>query len=242
MVLVTGSGSGIGAGVAKILNSRGWRVIINDIDDSKANLMGQELRCFAVPGDVRFDYKNIIDAVVERYGRLDALVNNAGIVKKEKLAELNNENISEVMAINFTAAVKLSTYSLKFLRQSKGAIINVVSFTVDHPLCNAGIYSSSKSALLTFTRQAAAEWGKYGVRVNAIGPGMIFTEMASEAYKDEKILKAREELVPLKRIGLVDEVGTVAAFLLSNDASYVSGQCIMVDGGQSWTLSTHIPT
>ena len=241
VVLVTGSASGIGAGIAKTLNSRGWEVVINDLDVKKTEKIAEKIGCLAVSGDVRSECKNIVDTVIDRYGRLDGLVNNAGIVRKEKLTGMAETNFKDVMSVNFEAAVRLSTYSLDFLKQHDGAIVNIVSFTVNHPLPNAGIYSSSKSALLTFTRQAAVEWGQFGVRVNAIGPGMVLTEMAEKAYKNQDTLNKRKNLVPLKRIGLPKDVGAVAAFLLSEDASYVSGQCIMVDGGQSWTLSTHIP-
>ena len=242
VVIVTGSASGIGAGIAKILSCRSWAVVVNDIDANKTEAMAEKISGLPVIGDVQSEYKNIVDTVIDRYGRLDGLVNNAGILRKEKLADITEVNLKDVMSVNFEAAVSLSTYSLEFLRQHNGSIVNIVSFTVNHPLPEAAIYSSSKSALLTFTRQAAVEWGQFGVRVNAIGPGMVLTEMAEKAYKNQKTLNRRKNLVPLKRIGLPEEVGTVAAFLLSEDASYVSGQCIMVDGGQSWTLSTHIPS
>ena len=242
VVIVTGSASGIGAGIAKILSCRSWAVVVNDIDANKTEAMAEKISGLPVIGDVQSEYKNIVDTVIDRYGRLDGLVNNAGILRKEKLADITEVNLKNVMSVNFEAAVSLSTYSLEFLRQNNGSIVNIVSFTVNHPLPEAAIYSSSKSALLTFTRQAAVEWGQFGVRVNAIGPGMVLTEMAEKAYKNQKTLNRRKNLVPLKRIGLPEEVGTVAAFLLSEDASYVSGQCIMVDGGQSWTLSTHIPS
>lgn len=241
-VLVTGAANGIGRGTAEVLSQRGWRVAVNDLDSDAVATVAQELGGIAVPGDVARNAATIVEHTIESTGRLDGLVNNAGIVRRQSLADITPENIDETIAVNLRAAMLLSAAALPHLERRTGAIVNIASFTVNHPVPHGGTYSTSKGALLTYTRQAAVEWGPRGVRVNAIGPGMIRTAMAESVYRDPAKYEARRRLVPLGRIGTPEDVGRVVAFLLSEDARYVSGQCIMVDGAQSWTLAAHIPS
>lgn len=158
-VLVTGAANGIGCGTAEILSQRGWRVAVNDLDPDAVATVAQELGGIAVPGDVARDTATIVARTLESTGRLDGLINNAGIVRPQSLADITPENIDETIAVNLRAAMLLSAAALPHLESRAGAIVNIASFTVNHPVPHGGTYSASKGALLTYTRQAAVEWG-----------------------------------------------------------------------------------
>ena len=235
-VLVTGSGGGIGEGTARVLAARGWHVLVNDLDPARVAKVASEIGGTALPGDVASEPDALIARAIAVTGRLDGLVNNAGIVRRIALADLTAENIDSTMAVNLRGLMLLSKAALPHLVKTGGAIVNLASYTADHPLPGAGAYSVSKCGVVGFTKLAALEWGPLGIRVNAIGPGMIDTPMAT-SLRDPVKYEHRRRLVPLGRIGTPEEAGKVIAFLLSDDAAYVSGQVIMVDGGQGQGLS-----
>jgi glucose 1-dehydrogenase len=219
-VLVTGGGAGIGEGIAQVLAARGWHVLVNDVDEAGAQRVARS---------------------VEAAGSLHALVNNAGIIRRSHLADTSEADLDLVYAVNLKAMVRLAQAALPHLQASAGAVVNISSIAAEHPQPGAGFYSMSKAGVSAFTRQAAQEWGPLGVRVNAVAPGLIRTAMAEAVYAVPELHEKRRRMMPLRRIGVPAEIGKVVAFLLSDDASYVSGQVIAVDGGFSQTLITHLP-
>ncbi|MBL8337254.1 MAG: SDR family oxidoreductase [Rhodoferax sp.] len=240
-VLVTGGAAGIGEGIAQVLATRGWQVLVNDVDAEGAQRVAQAVGGIALPGDVRNDPQGLVAQAVAAGGALHALVNNAGIIRRSPLADTTEAELDVVYGINLKAMVRLSQVALPHLQASAGAIVNISSIAAESPQPAAGFYSMSKAGVSAFTRQAALEWGPRGVRVNAVAPGLIRTAMAEAVYSVPELHEKRRMMMPLRRIGVPAEIGKVVAFLLSDDASYVSGQVIAVDGGFTQTLIDHLP-
>jgi NAD(P)-dependent dehydrogenase (short-subunit alcohol dehydrogenase family) len=241
MVLVTGGGAGIGEGIAQVLAERGWHVLVNDIDAAAALRVAQAVGGTALPGDIRTDPQALISSAVAVGGALHALVNNAGIIRRSALADTSEADLDLVYEVNLKSMVRLSQAALPHLQLTGGAVVNISSIAAENPQPGAGFYSMSKAGVTAFTRHAAQEWGPLGVRVNAVAPGLIRTAMAEAVYAIPELHEKRRLMMPLRRIGTPVELGKVVAFLLSDDATYVSGQVIAVDGGFSQTLICHLP-
>lgn len=241
VVLITGAAAGIGLGIAQVLAERDWHVIVNDLDGAGAVKVADDIGGTALPADITDDPARLIADAAAVAGRLDGLVNNAGIILRVLLDSIDAEKIDRAFAVNLRAMMLLSKEALPHLSKRQGSIVNLASIAAVTPQVEGGVYSATKAGVIAFTRQAAAEWGVHGVRVNAIGPGMVRTKMAEAVYADPKLYEKRRAMIPLGRIGTPEDMGRVAAFLLSEDAAYVSGQTLMVDGGFTQTLIAQIP-
>jgi len=240
-VLVTGGGSGIGEGIVHVLADRGWHVVVNDVNADKAAAVAKEVGGIALPGDVDKDAERLIAESVRQCGALHGLVNNAGIIMRSMLDSVPDEHLDRVFSVNLRATVRLSRFALPHLEATGGSIVNISSIAAEIAQVGGGLYSASKAGVSAFTRQAAAEWGPKGVRVNAVAPGLIRTAMAEAVYSVPETYEKRRAMIPLKKIGRPENIGTVVAFLLSDDAEYVSGQIIEVDGAFSHTLIGLLP-
>ena len=245
-VLVSGAGGGIGAGIARVLAADGWKVAVNDLDADKAARVADDVGGVAVPGDVDTSGAQIVAEAAEAAraagGQLAGLVNNAGMVRWDPLASVSADNLDKVYRVNLRAPILLSQAALPHLQQAGGSIVNISSVNAFLPLRSGGLYGASKAALAQVTAQAALEWGELGVRVNAIAPAMIRTEMSADVWADPDLSERRLRLVPLGRIGAPEDIGHVVAFLLSASASFVTGQLITVDGGFTQVLMDQMPT
>lgn len=241
VVLVTGSGSGIGEGIAEVLAGRGWRVIVSDLNAELASSVAERIGGTALPGDVAADPDDTIRRAVAVHGRLDGLVNNAGVIRRAPLTEISVEDIDLTYHVDLRAVLLLSRAAFPHLAATSGAIVNVSSMTAFAVQIDGGLYSAAKAGVVALTQQAAVEWGPHGVRVNSVAPGMVRSAMSAAVYADPVLSEKRRMLAPLRRIGEPSEVGTVVAFLLSDDAAYVSGNTITVDGGLVHTLIMHMP-
>jgi NAD(P)-dependent dehydrogenase (short-subunit alcohol dehydrogenase family) len=239
-VLVTGAGSGIGEGIARVLASQGWRVAVNDLDGERASALAAEIRGVPVPGDIGADPDDIVAEATAALGGLTALVNNAGIHRRAPLATATADQLDDVYRINLRAVVLASQAALRRF-PGKGAIVSISSIAATTPQMTTGLYSAAKAGVEAFTAQAAVEWGPLGVRVNAVAPGMVRTAMAEVVYADPALYAARVAMVPLQRIGRPEDIGDAVAFLLSDSASYITGQTLIVDGGFTRTLIDHLP-
>jgi len=195
----------------------------------------------ALPGDVDKDAERLIAESVKQCGSLHGLVNNAGIIMRSMLESVPDEHLDRTFSVNLRATVRLSRFALPHLEKSGGSIVNISSIAAEIAQVGGGLYSASKAGVSAFTRQAAAEWGPKGVRVNAVAPGLIRTAMAEAVYSVPETYEKRRAMIPLKKIGRPENIGTVVAFLLSDDAEYVSGQIIEVDGAFSHTLIGLLP-
>lgn len=241
VVLITGAAAGIGLGIAQVLAERDWHVIVNDLDPAETKKVADDLGGTALAADITEDPARLIADAAAVAGRLDALVNNAGIILRTSLESIEAEKIDRAFEVNLRAMMLLSKEALPHLSRQRGAIVNVASIAAVMPQVMGGVYSATKAGVIAFTRQAAAEWGVHGVRVNAIGPGMVRTAMAEVVYADPELYEKRRAMIPLGRIGTPEDMGRVAAFLLSEDAAYVTGQTLMVDGGFTQSLIAQIP-
>lgn len=241
-VLVTGAGAGIGEGIATVLAERGWRVAVNDIDASAAERTATATGGVAVPGDVAEDAGGIVASAVADLGGLDGVVNNVGIHRRAPLADATPEDLDALYRVNLRAVVLGSQAALPHLIESgRGAIVSLSSIAAVTPQMGVSLYTATKAGVSAFTAQAAVEWGPLGVRVNAVAPGMVRTAMAEAIYADPDLLEFRRALIPVGHVGTPAEIGTAVAFLLSADASYVSGQTLVVDGGFTQVLIDQLP-
>jgi NAD(P)-dependent dehydrogenase (short-subunit alcohol dehydrogenase family) len=240
-VLVTGAARGIGLATAKRFLADGWRVALLDIDAETLNrtyaaLSKSESKSDAVVAiccDVA-DRAKVADAfatVAQEFGRLDALVNNAGIAIFKPILDVTYEDWSRVLAVNLTGPFLCTQAAAPLLRDSGGgAIVNITSISGLRASTLRTAYGTSKAGLVHLTQQQAIELASLGIRVNAVAPGPVDTAMAKAVHTPE-IRAAYHDAIPLNRYGLEEELAEAIFFLCSDRASYITGQTIAVDGG-----------
>ncbi|GEL44487.1 3-oxoacyl-ACP reductase [Methylorubrum extorquens] len=236
VVIVTGSGSGIGAATARRFAQDGASVVLNGRTREKLERVTADLepdRVLLQTGDVsdQGDAEALIAAAVERFGRLDILVNNAGVVPTGPLLEASVADWRKVMAIDVDGVFFCTRAALPHLIRSGGNIVNVSSVSGLGGDWNMSFYNAAKGAVSNFTRSLALELGERGVRVNAVNPGLTFTDLTEDMKGDTALMKRFAERIPLGRGAEPDEVADVIAFLASADARYVTGVNLPVDGG-----------
>jgi len=189
-------------------------------------------RALPVQLDVR-DFegaKTLVDTVKKEFGQLDILVNNAGITRDKSLMMMNHEDWCEVIDTNLTGTFNTTRACIiTFLKQKSGHIVNISSVSGVHPLAGQVNYAAAKAGVIGFTKSLAKEVAPYNIRVNAVAPGFINTEMTAEL--SEKIRDKFLKMIPLQRFGTPDEVAKVVLFLLSDLSTYITGQTIQLDGG-----------
>lgn len=240
VAVITGASRGIGREIAKTLAAKGATVIVNYCGSQvKAEEVVREIenadgRAEAVQCDVSDFAKagELMDYVIKNYGRVDILVNNAGITRDGLLMKMTEEDFDAVIDTNLKGAFNCMRHAARqMIRQKRGRIINISS--VSGVMGNAGQvnYSASKAGVIGMTKAAAREMASRGITVNAVAPGFIHTEMTevlSDAVKDHIM-----EQIPLKCFGETRDVANVVAFLASEEARYITGQVISVDGGMA---------
>ena len=240
IAVVTGAARGIGKAIALKLASEGANVAITDLlynesaqaVENELNAMGVKAKAYASNAADYADTQKVTEEIVKEFGRIDILVNNAGITKDGALKRMTEEQWDAVITINlksvfnFTRAVQPIMW-----KQAGGSIINMSSVVGVSGNANQCNYSASKAGIIGFTKSAAKEMGMRGIRVNAIAPGFIETEMTA-ALPDE-IRKSWTEKIPLRRAGTTENVANVTLFLASDLSAYVTGQVINVCGGMN---------
>lgn len=240
IALVTGASRGIGKQIAVTLAGYGATVVVNyNGSQAKAEEVVSEIEANgghaeAVQCNVaEFDAaKELIDGVVKKYGRLDILVNNAGITRDNLIMKMSEEDFDAVISTNLKGAFNCVKHvSRQMLKQKSGRIINISS--VSGVMGNAGQanYCASKAGVIGLTKSVARELGSRGITSNAVAPGFIETEMTAMLSEDVK--KAMGEQIPLKRFGQTKDIAETVAFLASDNAGYITGQVIQVDGGMA---------
>jgi 3-oxoacyl-[acyl-carrier protein] reductase len=230
VAVVTGAGQGLGEAIARRLAADGCEVVALDIDDDRAAAVAADI-------DGRFLHCDVADpdavrAAAAAVGPTDILVNNAGIWFTEPTLEAIDEHLQAVVAVNILGVLYCSkAFVPSMIARGAGSIVNLSSGAAKSNSPGYGVYPASKAAVISLTRQLAMEWGPAGVRVNAVGPGVIQTERNRANF--EGAGKSRASRVPLGRTGVPADVADVVSALCSHDMRYVSGQIVYVDGGLS---------
>ena len=258
VTIITGSTRGIGEECARLFYREGAKVVVTGRDEPKGLSLVEELRsatepkelvqtgnrCIFVKADVslRGDVVRLRDKTLETFGRIDVLVNNAGINVPSLLEDLTEEAWNRVMDVNMKGVFFCSLIIGRLMiEQKSGAIVNIASMAGHYAFPYGAAYGPAKSAVIMLTKQCAMEWAKYNIRANSISPGLIRTPMTENIYQDEGVTRDRIELIPLGRIGTPEDVARAALFLCSDESSFITGQDILVDGGLLDNVFQRIP-
>ena len=238
IALVTGASSGIGAQTVKLFSSLGAKVIAAARrEDRLHDLANQYPNVMAVKCDVgvEADCKNVVDTIINEYGKIDILINNAGISDPIPALEEDLDLFKRVIQIDLISCFHLAQLCAQHMetQESGGAIVNVASihgFVGSSPNNQPG-YTAAKGGLINLTRELALEWARHGIRVNAIAPGYITTELTDEMIAGESGRKWIERNTPMRRPGEVNELDGAMLLLASDAGSYITGETIAIDGG-----------
>lgn len=240
IAVVTGASKGIGRACALRLSKDGMTVVVNySHSDAEAAKTVEEIKAaggdaVAYKADVSDlnQVKDMFKFVSDTYGRVDILVNNAGIVRDEYLLMLTQENLDKCLDLNIKGYFYCAQQAaLKMFSQKSGVIVNMSSVSSKMALAGQSVYSATKGAVNSMTQTMAKELARKKIRVNAVCPGFVQTEMVDQLPEDKKKEYLKE--VPLGRFADVNEVAGLVSFLCSDDASYITGQAIVLDGGLS---------
>ncbi|MEJ5254230.1 MAG: glucose 1-dehydrogenase [Acidimicrobiales bacterium] len=239
VAIVTGASSGLGRRFARVLHAAGASVVLAARRRDRIEALAAALdRAIAVPTDVSdaSDRERLLERTIGAFGRVDVLVNNAGIGSPMPAEEEPVEWFAQVMDVNVTALFALSQLAgRRMIEQGHGSIINIASIlglVASAPIKQAS-YAASKGAVVNLTRELAVQWARRGVRVNAIAPGWFPSEMTTEMFTDEDSMAYLRRNAPMARGGEEHELDGALLFLASEASSYVTGQVLVVDGG--WT-------
>ena len=239
VAIVTGAGSGMGRATAIRLARDGYRVVVAEIEEARAASVAGEIGEAALPFAVDVSESAAVDALLAaclgHFGRVDVMVANAGVPHGAPFLELEEATWERVLAVNLKGVFLCGQAAARAMVAAgrPGAIVNVASTYAEVTEREASAYSASKGGVRMLTKSMALELGPHGIRVNAVGPGWIRTAM--NPLDDPSQVAELELTIPLQRVGLPEDVADVIAFLASDDARYLSGQTLFVDGG--WLTS-----
>ena len=232
-LLVTGAAGGIGSAIASEASKQGYKVGLIDSDEKKLiEVQASIENSVSLPTDITNEASVL--ASLELFDEQpDALVNCAGIVRFGGLLDQEVKDFKDVLDVNLLGCFIVSCAVARLMVQNKvGNIINISSISGGkHPALHSGAYAASKAGMVMLSEQMSLEWGKEGIRVNAVSPGFIDSGMSASHYTDPKERKKREAMVPIQRIGKAEDIANVVMFLLSESSSYIHGENILVDGG-----------
>ena len=240
VAIITGSSKGIGKAIAKAFAESGATVVISSrkqdaCEDVVAQFKAVGLKAIAIEchvGDTE-SRKNLVKKTISECGGIDILVNNAATNPVYgPIEDASLDAFDQIMNINVKAPWDLANKCLESMKsRNGGSIINISSIEGEHPGFGLSLYSTSKAAISMLTKNQAKEWGRYGIRVNAICPGLIQTKFSSALWNDDKVMHHINKKLPLGRMGQSDEIASVALLLASEAGSYITGSLQVVDGG-----------
>ncbi|MGH2015519.1 SDR family NAD(P)-dependent oxidoreductase [Aerococcus urinaeequi] len=242
VAIITGAGSGFGRATAELYAKEGAKVVVVDYNEETAQQTAAGIRenggeAVAVKADVsnESDVKHFIQTAIDTYGQIDILFNNAGIYAPGKVEDTSMDDWNRSLNVNITALFLASKYAMPYLKETKGNIINTASAGGIIGFPDAISYATTKGAVISFTRAMAVDYAEAGVRINAICPGTGVTGMTKDLLEIDEIYQGFVAPIPMKRLGEANDVANAALFLGSNQASYITGHALPVDGG--WTMS-----
>lgn len=250
VIVVTGASSGLGEATVLRLAEDNAKLVLVDLNEEglkevneKALKINPNLESLIVTADVSQEdqVKNYIEKTVEKFGRIDGLFNNAGIEGKQNLTEdYGSDEFKKVLDVNLNGVFYGMKYALeKMKQQGSGTIVNSASVGGIRGVGNQSGYAASKHGVVGLTKNSAIEYGQYGISINAIAPGAIMTAMVEESLKqinpDDPEEAGREfvSVNPMQRFGRPEEVANLVSFLISDESSFINGQTVAIDGGQS---------
>lgn len=240
IILITGSSQGIGKAIALRFAKGGAKIALNDILPQEENLKKVKEEIEKTGGQAKYYFADVtryeevermVKDIEKDFGRLDVLVNNAGIIIDRTLAKMTIEEWQKVIDVDLTGVFNCSKAALPLLIANQGAIVNISSIVGERGNFGQTNYAAAKAGVIGFTKSLAKELGKFGVRVNAVAPGFIETKMVETVPENIKI--AVKQLTALGRFGKPEEVANVVYFLASEEASFITGTIIEVTGGLS---------
>lgn len=238
VALITGGARGMGAEDSRLFAAEGATVVLTDVlDDLGAETASQIDGASYHHLDIRneAEWQAVVDQVMSDHGRIDVLVNNAGVDLVKKLLATTIEDFEQVTDINLRGTfLGMRTVAEAMIKaELPCSIVNISSVAGLQGLANHAVYSASKFGVTGLTKSAAKEWGRYGIRVNSVHPGLIETAMTADmrSFTDPEVRKQVERTVPLRRMGKASDIAKLALFLASDDSDYCSGQAYIVDGG-----------
>ncbi|MEO0189810.1 MAG: 3-oxoacyl-[acyl-carrier-protein] reductase [candidate division WOR-3 bacterium] len=234
VALVTGGAAGIGAAICKKFVENGAKIIIGDIDEQNGNLLAEKLGKNAYFYFLNITDENnvnkVVDDIAKTYGKIDILVNNAGITNDKLLLRMTKEDFNQVIEVNLTGTFLVTrAVSRYMIKQRFGRIINIASVIGLIGNIGQANYAASKAGIIGLTKSCAKEFAQRNITVNAIAPGFIETRMTEGLSSEVK--EAYLKLIPLGRFGRPEDVAELALFLSSDQAGYITGQVITLDGG-----------
>ena len=236
--IVTGASRGLGESAARAIVAEGGRVVAaaRSVDDLEKLAADSPEAVAVAPCDMadRSAVESLVDVALQRFGRLDSIVNNAGIAPAGSFVDLDLDVLDRTLAVNLVAPAVLARRAARHWIEApqEGSVINIASTSSlkGKPLL-AG-YSASKGALLRLTEALSGEWARHGIRVNVIAPGAFETAAQAQVVADERTLDARLKKIPMRRMGMPDELGPLVCYLASPLSAFVTGSCFVIDGGE----------
>lgn len=242
VAVVTGAGRGIGEAIARRLAGSGARVCVNDINPDSARAAANAVRAeggqaldYVVSVDNKMGLQAMFQTVVEEWGRIDILVNNAGIEPSASVLEMDEWSWDKTINVNLKGTFLGSQVAGRMMKEQGegGVIVNIASIAGHSiPIALRSAYCASKAGVVGFTKECAREFIEYGIRVNAVCPGVIITPMTEKLRHNEAMMARWMQEIPQRRLGRPEEVAEVVLFLCSDSAAYIVGQAIHVDGGK----------
>jgi len=233
VVLVTGASGGIGRAIAKKFTQDGAKIALNDIVQAEENLkkLAEELggKYFLADVSKLEEVERMVEEIQKEFGRLDVLVNNAGITQDRTLAKMTKEEWQKVIDIDLTGVFNCSKASLPLLIANQGKIVNISSLVGQRGNFGQTNYAAAKAGIIGFTKALTKEVGRFGVTVNAIAPGFIETRLTENLPPE--VIETVKKFTPLGRFGKPEEVASLVVFLASEEANFITGAVVNIDGG-----------